>query len=364
MGIIKVSNKPNIPDFAVDFDLSKFNINSNYNIIMHHVYDPFNKFDTEYAFLDDPTLDENTLIVLWHPVEMGAWNQKWVDRFNKYAVSKPYKLLYITGCTNKLDLDKFFDIKFDYTFMPVFDYKAAKQWKFEPAEITTTKSNKFVCLNAKDTCHRRYILNELYTHNLIKEGIVSYTCINGIQPTHSDFPSFHTGRWFTESQMQKVYASKENTVPILPIVLDTLNRVEALPRTHFTDSYINIVNETDFAVSPHSNRCSFLTEKTFNALANNQMFIVVGHAYSLELLRDLGYKTFDGIIDESYDQILHNGDRLEAVSAEIVRFLSRSIEEIQADYLRALPIIEHNRNLIYSQNIDQRLQEVLDRYAR
>ena len=88
--------------------------------------------------------------------------------------------------------------------------------------------------------------------------------------------------------------------------------------------------------------------------------MIVGQAGSLDLLRSLGYKTFDGIIDESYDTILNNPDRLEAVTNEAIRFISRPIEDVRADYIKVLDIIEHNRDLLFKQNLQDRIQGFLD----
>jgi len=71
-GNISFSNRPNVP--LLDFDLSLVKVSSKYNIIFHYVYDPFNKFEEEFKFLLDPTLDHRTLIVLWHASEMGVWH--------------------------------------------------------------------------------------------------------------------------------------------------------------------------------------------------------------------------------------------------------------------------------------------------
>jgi hypothetical protein len=119
------------------------------------------------------------------------------------------------------------------------------------------------------------------------------------------------------------------------------------------------VGETHFVNLPRDSNASFVTEKTFNAIINNQMFIIVGHAGSLELLRHLGYRTFNGVIDESYDSVLDNNRRLEMVSKEIVRFLSRPLDEIQQDYVQVQAAIQHNRDLLYSQNLQTRLQQLV-----
>ena len=59
---------------------------------------------------------------------------------------------------------------------------------------------------------------------------------------------------------------------------------------------IEIVVETDF-YSP-----TWFTEKTSKCLYHGKPFVLVGGKGSLQHIRDMGFSTFDGIIDESYDQ--------------------------------------------------------------
>ena len=89
-------------------------------------------------------------------------------------------------------------------------------------------------------------------------------------------------------------------------------------------------------------------------------FILVGCAHNLKYLRGYGFKTFSDFWDESYDTIVNNGNRLEAVTCEIVRFLSRPHKDIQDDYAKVQDIIVHNRNLLYSQKLETRLQSIVD----
>jgi hypothetical protein len=69
-----------------------------------------------------------------------------------------------------------------------------------------------------------------------------------------------------------------------------------IPKYH-VNSYCNIVMETHFDIGGGT----FLTEKTFKPIKHGQMFFVAGAAGSLQVLRDLGYRVFDGILNNSYD---------------------------------------------------------------
>lgn len=90
-----------------------------------------------------------------------------------------------------------------------------------------------------------------------------------------------------------------------------------------------------------------LTEKTFKPIAMGMPFIIVGTRGSLKYLRDYGFKTFDGIWDESYD------DATDSVRIQQIASLLRSLDELpqqakQDLFEQCIPIIEHNWNHFYN----------------
>ena len=48
-------------------------------------------------------------------------------------------------------------------------------------------------------------------------------------------------------------------------------------------------------LNPDNLPATYLTEKTFKPILNMQPFVIVGNAYSLKMLKQLGYKTFGNI---------------------------------------------------------------------
>ena len=76
---------------------------------------------------------------------------------------------------------------------------------------------------------------------------------------------------------------------------------------HYTDSYCHVVIETHFDADQSSG--AFLTEKIFKPIKHGQPFVIVGAPGSLQALRDLGYCTFDHVIDPSYDLETDNTQR-------------------------------------------------------
>jgi hypothetical protein len=118
-----------------------------------------------------------------------------------------------------------------------------------------------------------------------------------------------------------------------------------VPKYH-VNSYCNIVMETHFDIESSG---TFLTEKTFKPIKHGQMFFVAGPAGSLQVLRDLGYRVFDGILDNSYD--------LEPNATQRWMALTRSIFFTQPDLPQLFELcradIEHNQQLFQSSKADR-----------
>jgi hypothetical protein len=108
------------------------------------------------------------------------------------------------------------------------------------------------------------------------------------------------------------------------------------------DSLLYLVSETVATGRRHH-----LTEKTFKPIAMGMPFIIAGTKGSLKYLRSYGFKTFEGIWDESYD------DAEDDVRIERIASLLRSLDELTIEgrqdlFEMAKPIIEHNWNHFYS----------------
>jgi hypothetical protein len=107
------------------------------------------------------------------------------------------------------------------------------------------------------------------------------------------------------------------------------------------ESLLYLVTETVATGSRHH-----LTEKTFKPIAMGMPFVLVGTKGSLEYLRSYGFRTFEGIWDESYD--LEEDD----VRIQRIASLLRSLDELSTEGKQDLfdqcrEVIEHNWNHFY-----------------
>lgn len=108
----------------------------------------------------------------------------------------------------------------------------------------------------------------------------------------------------------------------------------------------SVYNETAYTVITETNienHYTFFTEKTCKPIMAERLFIMLGGQYYLRNLRELGFKTFDGIIDESYDLEPDNNQRW-AMAIEQMKYL---FNQPQIEILSKIrPITEHNKRVM------------------
>ena len=120
---------------------------------------------------------------------------------------------------------------------------------------------------------------------------------------------------------------------------DQRNDHSTLVAKYHVNSYCNIVMETHFDADQSGG--AFLTEKTFKPIKHGQLFFIAGPAGSLQVLRNLGYRVFDHILDNSYDLETDHTQRWMALTRSI--YFARS--ELPVLFEQARSDIEHNQQL-------------------
>lgn len=100
---------------------------------------------------------------------------------------------------------------------------------------------------------------------------------------------------------------------------------------------LDIVTETVFHY-PYP----YISEKTIRPINCKRMFIIVGAPYTLELLHSKGIKTFDDIIDESYDRIVDPEKRFFSIINSIENFCALDLMEIKQYYNNNCDKFSHN----------------------
>lgn len=212
-----------------------------------------------------------------------------------------------------------------------------------PAELhNRTRPYEFVALSRTHKWWRASVMADLHQSGMLTHSMWSYNTnlILGDSPTDNpiehlsgvDIPAFMRHGPYTCDELSA----------------DQHNDHSMSVGAHYTDAYFNIVLETHFDADGSGG--TFLTEKTFKPIKNGQPFVLLAPAGSLQCLRDLGYRTFDSVLDNSYDLEINNTQRWLKVK--------HTLKQIQQDphgmLLRCWDDIQHNQQLFLA-NKTQRL---------
>ena len=206
-------------------------------------------------------------------------------------------------------------------------------------------SKSFLCLMRSWRQHRGALLILLKHRNLLDKGYVSFQ-------NYSWWDFFHKQviEEYKNSEIEEILTLGYDIKNLLPLKVDDCNIGIFLHTNHmsrrlnpfYNDSLFSVVVETHF-----NNRYPFFcTEKVFKAILQKHPFLIVSTPNYLSNLRKLGYKTFDGLINEEYDTIIDPAKRLLKIVAEIERLSNLTPIELQNFKSKALDIVHHNYDIL------------------
>jgi len=213
---------------------------------------------------------------------------------------------------------------------------------------------RYLNFNRRWRLHRPTLVALLYSRGLLPQGYVSLARSDDCRGWNDIWwwiKSHHN----TDPEISKMLSDNEQEIINMPeLYLDTDELVENKANLEDRSKYLyentllSIVTETTFYHGKGMNEARFLSEKIFKPIAMGHPFIFVTVPKSLELLKEIGYKTFHPYIDESYDNEFDDCERLKKILKEIERICNFTDEQIKEFIDNVRPICEHNHNMIIS----------------
>jgi hypothetical protein len=203
---------------------------------------------------------------------------------------------------------------------------------------TIKRKKHFLCfMRNTQKFHRHYLLLYLIHEKILDKCIVS--AIRKIDKQYSiDTQGEHLGH------LTK-YVDEANNM--IPIEIDThgiddkmgFSALNCYRTDEYLNSYIHLVTETTYEDDK-----LFFTEKISKPIIGLQPFIVFSNNGYLKKLKEFGFKTFDTIIDESYDDEPDIVKRFLLTTNEVQKLSVLSIDDLHKLYISALDICIYNRN--------------------
>lgn len=204
-----------------------------------------------------------------------------------------------------------------------------------PAE-SAVRAYQFTALNRTHKWWRAAIMSDLHHRGVLDTSLWSYNT----KVTEDDKPEDNPIKLDQQGQWWRLI---HHFLSQGPYVCDGTNAAAHNDHRHvntdlYLKSYCHLVIETLFDADQSGG--TFLTEKTYKCTKFGQPFVIIGPPGSLQVLRDSGYRVFDNMIDNSYDQIIDNTERWAAVKKTILDIKTKDMHQW---YLGCLDDVRHNQ---------------------
>jgi hypothetical protein len=309
------------------------------------------------------SLEEVYLRVLDCPYGHEQWSYEVYSENLKnpaYVYKEPKTLVVSEKSSTVEELSKQFQLKILYYFFHGF---AALDWYRGFYALNYNKSvvkiykYDYVTFNrivSSDRSYRCYFVTKLIEKKLLSHGQVSFG-LDSSGPT-----------W--KEEMIDVYsklslAARKSCLQHLssiepPLIIDGENidgsASSDIPK-NIDYSFWHVVTETVFYYDK-----LHLTEKIFKPIVSKQPFMLLAAPGNLAYLKSYGFKTFDCVIDESYDDIQDPDQRIDAVVDQLNWYCNLTDAEKLGVAEKLEPIIEYNFHHFYGEFRHIITRELLD----
>ena len=320
--------------------------------------------------IQDPTDRCFLILENFHEGFSNITEQLYHSVIDRYSVP-PRKLILFTGALdfeeNLIEYAEKHKVK-PFRLESMLEFELSTQSRFEhdirekyPRTLTKDRyEKKYLNFNRRWRQHRPLLVALLKSADLLKDGYVSLA------------PSDDNRGWDTEMDhiielcrdhdgiRRTLMAHRKSIENMGPLYLDkpdlTINQAPAEItddiRAMYENTYFSVVSETIYFTKmlDWEDSC-FLSEKVFKAILFKHPFILVATPNTLKYLKAIGYKTFSPVIDESYDSIEDNGQRMVAIVKEINRLCKLKGAALESYQQYCRKIVEHNFKVLVSKKV-------------
>lgn len=251
----------------------------------------------------------------------GSWTlESQLKQLKIDDLVKQKRLLVISGASMSSDLPC---LVHEYFLSKILDFDQTFESQQRTPEIFDKKHKpyKFLFLNGRARPHRKYLYEKFKRNGLLEQSLYTMLEAKPSPTRYFEFKENDINILATPTPLKRLpdyYEVPSYRNPVFgPLVEDrSFIKMEMfrnewgeiyLYHRPYVDTYFSLVTETVCAES----KISFRTEKIAKPLAMGHPFIVAANEGFYRDLRNLGFKTFDSLIDEKFDLIEHVQSRMD-----------------------------------------------------
>jgi hypothetical protein len=263
------------------------------------------QFSINIPLIRQLVTDNVIKVILSNPAEGSDTIRTHCDtQFHIVDLVKSKKILVIGGG----DMDLSWPcLQYDSFLPKLYDYTENLEACARSNEIYNNKIKpyKFLFLNGRGRSHRRQLIAQL-----AELKILDYSLWTNLDTVNGPI------KYLPQEYECNFYQSRINLPTTDSFVKHSLfNNTWGeiyLKAEPYIDTYFSLITETVYNY-PYS----FRTEKIWKPVAMCHPWIAVANRGYYRDMHNLGFKTFQHVIDESFDQIDHNSTRLERIVAVV-----------------------------------------------
>jgi hypothetical protein len=183
----------------------------------------------------------------------------------------------------------------------------------------------YLNLNREPRPHRVYLLTKLVTDDLFNYGKNSFNML---------YEGRHKGHYARDIMY--------NFSDVIPVLVEAANFIDSIGKkfididntsAHIANKTVNknIYENTFISVIAETiilNDSILITEKTWKAIAIGHPFMILGSNGLLKQLHEMGYKTFNHWLDESYDDTDTIQEKIAIIVNNLTKLKEKSLAEL------------------------------------
>jgi hypothetical protein len=237
------------------------------------------------------------LPILGNPAEGSETMLQQIQGLGIVDLVRQRKILLVVGGHMQQDIPSLYH----ENFLPkILDYSENLQAiEAYRTHYSTDRPYKFLFLNGRARSHRRQLLQHL-------APVLDSAIWSNLDNTHGNSIKFLDPKYEFDFYQQNTEIAQAGYVKYA-LFNNDWGEIYLNPAP-YRDTYFSLVTETVFDY-PYS----FRTEKIWKPIAIGHPFIAVANCGYYRDLQHLGFRTFGHVIDESFDQISNNQDRLQRI---------------------------------------------------
>ena len=249
-------------------------------------------------------------------------------------LDKPKVSIYVNGTFNQPFEHAQVYPWMDWFSQPLFFYKDKQPDLLKEKLVPGPKTKMFDVLLGAQREHRDFV--HFFINASLNVDLYYKTYYHRI-----DIPLAWSGFDMDEEGLEFIPDSKLNhSIDRVLYYGHELGMSQVIPTKIYNQTNYSLIAETNA-----ENDFSFPTEKVTKPLMTGRLFVAIAGQYYLRNLRSFGFKTFDSIIDESYDAEPDPKQRW-SMAMQQCEWLCQQNPKVVLEQVQ--PIVDHNKQLIFS----------------